>query len=263
MITRDHNVSDDFIGRSNEIDIFLNWLLGPDASWILYLYDKFEEKERKGGVGKTWLLRKFWQLAEKQEQTTVVMVDFFNVADRDGIAIAEHLVEKVQENYPEWHAHSFRSTLEEHRAVIHTENIDVEDIREQLSLALTADLEKLADQLKETGSQLLVLFDTFELIEQNPLTAALLPSQLFPDNYHYPRLKAVIAGRNALDWNHPSWHGREREVHSLGIAPFSLEEMAQYINNQSVITLDTSSEQAAKLYARTEGRPILIGLVVD
>jgi tetratricopeptide (TPR) repeat protein len=263
MLTRGHQAPDEFIGRTNEIDLFLNWLLSPDHPWILYLHDKFEEKERKGGVGKTWLLRKFAQLARQQTQTIVVMVDFFNVADRDGIAIAEHVVHKIQESHPEWQTSSFNRSLDEYRAVINRGNIDVEDIREQLSFALTADLEKLEGRLKETNSYLLLLFDTFELIEQNPLVAVLLPSQLFPDNYHFPRMKAIIAGRNTLDWSHPNWHGREHEVHSVAIAPFNLEEMTQYINNQSVITLDASAKQAAKLYERTEGRPILIGLVAD
>lgn len=263
MLTRDHKVPDDFIGRTTEIGLFLNWLSSHNGPWILYLHDKFEEKERKGGVGKTWLLRKFAQLAMQQTQTIVVMVDFFNVADRDGIAIAEHVIQGIQESYPEWQASSFNRSLDEYRAVINRGNIDVEDIREQLSFALTADLEKLAGRLKETNSHLLMLFDTFELIEQNPLVAAMLPSQLFPDNYHLSRTRAIIAGRNALDWNHPNWHGREHEVHSVAIVPFNLEEMTQYMNNQSVITLDASAEQAGKLYERTEGRPILIGLVAD
>ena len=264
MPTQVQDVPDNFIGRIKEIDIFTSWLSDPNAPWILYLHDESEERTKKGGVGKTWLLRKFATLAKQQQKNiAIVMVDFFNVADRDGVIVAERVVQGLQEIYPHWPAHSFRTSLEEYSDAINAGNIDVSDIREQLSLALIADLEQLHEQLLETDSHLLVFFDTFELIEQNPVSAVLRVSQTFPDNYRFPRMRAVIAGRNALDWDHPNWRGRKQEVHCVAIEPFNQQELAQYINAQSIETLDASSEQAVALYERTEGRPILVGLVTD
>jgi tetratricopeptide (TPR) repeat protein len=264
MPTQVQDVPDNFIGRITEIDIFTNWLSDPNAPWILYLHDESKERAKKGGVGKTWLLRKFATLAKQQPKNfAIVMVDFFNVADRDGVIVAERVVQGLQEIYPQWSARSFRASLEEYGDAINAGNIDVADIREQLSLALIADLEQLHEQLLETDSHLLVFFDTFELIEQNPVSAVLRVSHTFPDNYRFPRIRAVIAGRNALDWDHPNWRGRKQEVQRVAIEPFNQQELAQYINAQSIETLDASSEQAAALYERTEGRPILVGLVTD
>src|SRR2546428_5551916 len=264
MPAQDRGALDNFIGRIKEIDIFTNWLSDSSVPWILYLHDESEERTKKGGVGKTWLLRKFATLAKQQRKNVAtVMVDFFNVADRDGVVVAERIAQELQKIYPQWSARSFNTSLKEYNDAINAGNIDVADIREQLSLALIADLEQLHEQLLETDSHLLVFFDTFELIEQNPVSAVLRVSQTFPDNYRFPRMRAVVAGRNTLDWDHPNWRGREQEVHRVAIKPFNQEELAEYINDQSIETLDASSEQAVALYERTEGRPILVGLVTD
>lgn len=42
-----------FVGRSTEIDIFMHWMEDPKSPWILYFYDAIQEKEKKGGVGKS------------------------------------------------------------------------------------------------------------------------------------------------------------------------------------------------------------------
>ena len=73
-----------------------------------------------------------------------------------------------------------------------------------------------------------------------------------------------MAGRNQLNWDHPNWHGRQHEVLSLALRPFSVDEMLDYIDAESIYSKPPQEEQQiAALYKRTEGRPIMIGLLVD
>ena len=111
----DQQIAEGFIGRKKEIDIFMQWLVDTEAPWILYFYDALKEREKKGGVGKTWLLRKAAALAREQnEKLGIVTVDFFNVADRDGITIAERVVLELKEVYPGWTPSSFEEILGEY-----------------------------------------------------------------------------------------------------------------------------------------------------
>ena len=121
----------------------------------------------------------------------------------------------------------------------------------------------LDQQLADEQRSLLVFFDTFELIEQNPTIAILNFSGTFPDNYQFNRMGVVIASRNDLDWSHRNWRGREKEVLRVAIAPFSRQEMIEYLQAESIYSMHTQPEQILALYERTEGRPILVGLVAD
>src|SRR5215472_7184140 len=106
MLTRQSIAN--FIGRQREIEIFKQWLREyprPAAPHVLYLYDALDAKEKKGGAGKTWLLRKCAKIAEEEHLcSAVVMIDFFDVNFRDGATIAERIVEALTEAFPEWTA---------------------------------------------------------------------------------------------------------------------------------------------------------------
>jgi hypothetical protein len=105
---------DHFIGRGKEIDLFISWVQDPKAPWILYFYDAIQEKEKKGGVGKTWLLKKCAAIAkEKYPEIGVVTVDFSHIADQDGFTIATYVVHELQVIYPHWSPTSFSQTLEQ------------------------------------------------------------------------------------------------------------------------------------------------------
>src|SRR6266487_1885374 len=83
---------------------------------------------------------------------------------------------------------------------------------------------------------LLLFFDTFELIEYNPITAVLRSATLFPDRYQSKRVRAIVAGRNALDWTHQNWVGRRGEIVVRTLPPFSKEEMTQYLKTRLYIS---------------------------
>src|SRR6266480_4029550 len=102
----------EFIGRQQEITFLTKWLDDAGASSIVYIHDALEEKEKKGGIGKTWLLHRFHELVEQQHKQIIpVLVDFFNVLDRDSVAIAERVVQAVSKRYPLWVAEDFNKNL--------------------------------------------------------------------------------------------------------------------------------------------------------
>lgn len=261
---QDLQASEQFIGRNNELKIFTMWLADSDAPRILYFHDAIEEPEKKGGIGKTWLLRRCQVLARQQRpDLAIASIDFFNVADRNGVVVAERIVEALRTTFPNWVPTLFLEAIAEYRNVNKPENIEFAEVRSTLFKALTTDLQALDHRLTSDQKALLVFFDTYELIEQNPVIAALRFSQKFPDNYQFKHMYAVVAGRNALDWTHLNWIGREQEVQTAALAPFSQTEMVAYIGAESFYDIDTHSEQTKALYERTEGRPILIGLMID
>src|SRR5690242_17753123 len=91
-----------FIGRSKELVSFTDWLNGPTTPWILYIHDAAERQEKKGGIGKTWLLRRYQELAQQIcGNIAIVAIDFFNLTNRDRIAIAKRSVEALQVAYPQ------------------------------------------------------------------------------------------------------------------------------------------------------------------
>src|SRR5579864_8918228 len=97
------DVREHFVGREKEIADFKQWLTDtdPDAPWILSLYDTLTDPNKQGGVGKTWLLRQFTDIAKQISPNIVtVYIDFFNIADRDGTVIAERVVTALKAAYP-------------------------------------------------------------------------------------------------------------------------------------------------------------------
>jgi tetratricopeptide (TPR) repeat protein len=259
-------VANDFIGRKHELEIFKQWLVNtsPDAHWILHFYDAMEAEEKKGGVGKTWLMRKCATIARQYyPDMTIVPIDFFNVADRDGVVIADHVVDALKSAYPEWSPSSFAETLIEYNNASLEGREDVAEVRNRLSDALAVELSRLDEQLLEARKHILLLFDTFELVEQNPVIAVLRLSQTFPDNYHFQRIGVVMAGRKDIDWTHANWKGRDQEVLRVPVSPFNSSEMLQYIEMQFHLSMPIQSAQLDALIERTEGRPIMVGLVTD
>jgi len=205
--------TEEFIGRRREIDIFSRWLDDMNAPTILYFHDALKEEDKKGGIGKTWLLNKCLSLVNEQHTNIVpVFFDFFNVSDRDGVVVAERVVQALRERYPDWSTMSFQKALDAYRDAVGVGNTDAAALRDQLGNALAADLQELRELLIQTDSYLLLFFDTFQLVEENPTTAVLRSHQKFPDTYDLDRILFVIAGRNALDMSNPNWANRQNEV---------------------------------------------------
>lgn len=255
-----------FIGRKAELAAFQHWLTNhdPEAPWLLYFYDHEEAAEKKGGVGKTWLLSACDNLAHTlYPDIVIVHVDFFNVADRDAVVIANRVIDALKEAFPNWASAELTQTQEEYRTAVQTGKEDVSEVRNRFSDVLIADLQHLDEQLEEERKYLLVFYDTYELIENNPSVAILRLSEAFPDDYRFEHIGVVFAGRNKLDWKHPNWQGREGEVIRVPVAPFTQGEVLQYFERLARINLKIEPEDLQRIHERSSGRPILVGLIND
>ncbi len=257
----------DFIGRKPELALYEEWVNRSEGPWILYFHDAFTDPNKKGGIGKTWLLRKCVELTQQRyPDKAIVTVDFFNVANRNGVVIAERVVKQLKTVNPEWSPSASEAILAEYHGA-RSDDEDDTTLQKRLANAIASDLSLLDRQLQKTDRYLLLFYDTFELIEQDPVAALLNPTQKFPDNYQFAHIGVVMAGRNALPLNDPNsyWYGRNQEVQEVALGPFSLEEMVDYINRRPFLAtpIDASWEEMKELYKRTEGRPILIGLATD
>jgi hypothetical protein len=139
--------AEEFIGRDQDIAFFQQWLYKEDAPSILYIYDALKEKAKKGGIGKTWLLRKYYGQVVQHHPTIIpVFIDFFNVADRDGVVVAERIVQEVQKRHPDWSFTVFWATLRIFR--------QVEASLPKIALlnALAEDLFQLQEQLSASNT---------------------------------------------------------------------------------------------------------------
>ena len=258
--------TEEFIGRKHELDIFEHWLENASIPCLLYFYDALEEIDKKGGIGKTRLLRQCARIIEERYPNIVpVFIDFFNVSDRSGIAIAERVVLELHKRYPNWSAESFEKALNEYHLAANRKKSDMSDVRERLGDALIADLLLLHEQMKESNAYIVVFFDTFELIEDNPITAVLRPYQTFPDNYYFDRIAFVMAGRNPINWAHQNWIERANDVQPVPLSPFTFKEAIYYLGDKADLfdIASVSEEHLQVIYNNTEGRPILLGLVAD
>jgi tetratricopeptide (TPR) repeat protein len=257
-----------FIGRKRELAQLTHWLEDATDSLVFYLYDELSDPTKKGGIGKTWLLRQFALLVGEQKDQPVkaipVVIDFFNVADRDGITVAERIVRALQEHYVAWIPQAFEKNLRLYREALQTKNPDTAGMLARLSSALADDLRLLHERMVEANQYILLLFDTFELIEDNPITAVLHTSHTFPETYSFDRIRCVVAGRNALNMKHPNWIGREHDITFVSLSPFSYEETIQFLEHHNSYSLKDQPEGILRaLHRCTEGRPILLGLVTD
>jgi tetratricopeptide (TPR) repeat protein len=251
-----------FIGREKEVAEFRDWLENAHVPKMLYFYDAAEKPEHKGGIGKTYLLRYCADLVSERPDTTVVVADFFNVADRDSIFLAEHVISGLQRLFPDWIPTAFQTVLNRFRAKALPAEEGGLQLNRVLAAGLAQDLQRLESRFNEAKT-LLVFLDTFETIEQNPGLVVLHPGQTFPDTYHVPFIRFVVAGRNRLTEAHPNWQKNSLEVVSVPVEPFDRQEMMEYIEAEAISSVPQEEQQITALYRHTEGRPILIGLATD
>jgi tetratricopeptide (TPR) repeat protein len=259
-------VTEEFIGREREIEFLSKWLADADAPSIVYVHDELEAQEKKGGIGKTLLLDRLLNLTATQFPNVVpVAVDFFNVMDRDGVVIVGRLIEALQQKFPRWEPESFQRLLQEYHEATLRGLAETANMRERLGDAFADDLRLLQLRMREENVYVLLFFDTFELIERHPIGAVLDPAHTFPDLYQSNRIRAIIAGRNPPDWSHPNWAGREKEALVYPLPPFTPEETIEYLKVHCYVydVSMLSDKMLQALYRRSEGRPILVGLLVD
>lgn len=256
-----------FIGRDKEIQLFTDWLHDSAQPQLFFIHDASTQKNEQGGIGKTRLLRELYRkIEQEQPQIIPVLIDFFSPEDRDGVTIARRVISVLQRHYPQWSFTAFELALEEYRRGLQNRNADSVALREQLLQALSLDLPYMREYMNGEQKSVLLFFDTFERIEDNPAVAVLNAEQHFPDNYQSGLVRAVVAGRNAPQWSHPVWQGREQDVRLCPLTGFSVLETRAYLEENAPISAAMSEqplETIQALHTLTDGRPILLALLVD
>jgi hypothetical protein len=127
-----------FIGRNKEVETFMHWLTGTNAPWILYIHDAAEEADKKGGVGKTWLLRRCADIArQKCQDIAVAMADFFNIGDRDYPFLTGKIL--ADRNELDWQHPNWQGCTPEVQVIALTP-FDLEEMREYVEVESTYDI---------------------------------------------------------------------------------------------------------------------------
>lgn len=256
-----------FVGREDEVQLFTRWLNNPAQTQLFYIHDASTQKNEQGGIGKTRLLRELYNTVAKDHPNMIpVLIDFFSPEDRDGVTIARRVMSTLQNRYPQWSLTAFDLALEEYRRMLQGKNADSMALRAQLLKSLSTDLELWRERMNGEQKSVLLFFDTFERIEDNPAIAVLNAEQHFPDNYQSGLVRAVVAGRNAPQWSHPVWQGRQKDVLLCPLTGFSLPEACEYLleNAPTNVALgEQPLETIQALHTLTAGRPILLALLVD
>jgi hypothetical protein len=268
-------------GRDQEHALFLRWLAqtGAGEPWVLSIHDAApaSDQERRGGAGrggygKSWLLRAWVVLARQRfPHLPIVQVDGLSAADQDGLEIAQRVVAHLQAAYPPWQAHAFTERLAMLNACsrwkVHSRHGPVDpELWRALRMALAQDLQALEPLLPAGGPTLLLVYDSCELLTASPQLTGLAPDQPFPERFGLPRVKVLFASRQPFDWYRPLWEGREREVFSLTLSPWSAAQIQQVLLRAGVVSLSEGSHPRSvseRLAALSGGDPALVSLACD
>ncbi|QBD78651.1 tetratricopeptide repeat protein [Ktedonosporobacter rubrisoli] len=256
-------IKNHFVGHEKELESFQSWLEAPaqQAPLVLFLHDAGEGP--KGGIGKSWLLHKCMSIARERREVATAMIDFFSIRDRSGPEIARRVVDALKQVYPDWQPAAFEQVFEQYQQEM--KEPKNEEYTRLLRDSLVDDLAELEKKINDPGKHLIIFCDTYERIEQFPAMVSFTPKHIFPDTYGFAKLGFVIAGRNEPDADSVSWHGREHLVRHILVKAFTKQEMLRFIddnlNVRDILPLQQSALDA--LYNQTQGRPILVGLLVD
>jgi hypothetical protein len=263
-------------GRDQEHALFLRWLAqtGAGEPWVLSIHDAVpaSDPERRGGYGKSWLLRSWVVLARQRfPHLPIVHVDGLSAADQDGLEITQRVVAHLQAAYAPWQAHAFAERL----AMLNARSqwkvdsrhgpVDPELWR-ALRMALAQDLQALEPLLPAQGPTLLLVYDSCELLTASPQLMGLTPDQPFPERFGLPRVKVLFASRQPFNYYRPLWEGREREVFSLTLSPWSVAQIQQVLLRAGVVSLREEPSPCSlseRLAALTGGDPALVSLACD
>ena len=193
----------------------------------------------------------------------VITNDLFNVADRDAVSIAMKISLNLKERFPDWDHQIFSDAFADYNQAMQNQSDVI--IKKDALVNLFVEKMKIFEDKLNLNDGILLVFDSFEVIEVNPLVSVLRAYQLFPDDYGISKIRFLVAGRSMPDWTHPNWINRDKELKLVELKPFSEKEMIEYLGLVLNVNESSSwtSEQVESLHLRTSGRPIFIGLVSD
>jgi tetratricopeptide (TPR) repeat protein len=259
-------LNSEFIGRQHEIKLFKRWVNEFEKPSLFFIYDMASEKDKQGGIGKTTLLRRLFALTQEQYPAIIpVMIDFFTIEARNGVFIANKIVEAIRKKYSTWFPANYLRIRKDYYQALQMKHQDILAIRRQMGEALTNDLADLKPLVERDKGYILLFFDTFERVEINPMNAFLSSERHFPDYYHFDLFRTIAAGRHLPEQSQLGWNWSEKDIRPCALTSFTTEEIEQFmsINVPALDFLQHSSQPLKSVKALTEGRPILLALLTE
>jgi len=243
-----------FIGRQEELKKFESTLetYSEKSPFIVFIYDAAQKEEDKGGIGKTWLLHQFLEMAQAEKYRNQFIVnpeifDFHEPIYRDRLSRISRFVRFLEERIPTKAFKPFWEALREYYA----RGVEVERVYQVYYDCFG----KLTQQIRK---RIVLFFDTYEAVEKT-LNYTRYPFRFIENREG--NLLFVISGRNAPDLNTPLWKGREEQLVPFALQGFSDPEAAAFFKNAGHGELDL--QLVAQLNQKAKGRPILLALICD
>ncbi|WP_052889466.1 tetratricopeptide repeat protein [Thermogemmatispora carboxidivorans] len=254
------------------------------SPWIIWLHDQDQEAEAPaaaaaaaapaspstGGCGKSTLLRQVLALLRQQHpRLPIVLLDGLEAAAQERFRWVRQVVAQLEAAYAPWRANRFHAVWARRQAEgrlppvaagVRRQVLDL-DTRTQLWAALAQDIAALRPHLPAEGPTLLVVVDHLEQLQLQPGPQALVlaPGERFPERFGLPRVIALLVSRQPPDWQQPLWWGRQSEIVTVPLPPWSAAEIGHLLL-EGGLQAGTAGE---RLHGLTGGHPALVQLACE
>jgi hypothetical protein len=234
-------VRSQFVNRTRELSLFEDLLRSDRPIGVLSI-------SGDGGAGKTWLmLRALQQAAENPRVRCVAPIDFYITAYHSREGVRERLVQQLGAEYFTDYQRAVDDLERGRRAGQSAETIAGLEDRVQSAFV------HCYYTLAERWDKVLLAFDTFEVV-QDESAGRWLIDELLPALH---RTVVLVSGRNneGIDWGH-----LRNAVIPAPLSEISSGDAPAYFARKGVI--DVSEEVIRKLWKMSEGRPLMMDLVI-
>ena len=235
-------VRSQFVNRARELSLFED-LLGSDKSiGVLSIAGD-------GGTGKTWLvLCALQQAAENPRVLCVAPIDFYITAYHSREGVRECLVQQLGAEYFADYQRAMDDLARGRKAGQSAETIA--SLEDKVQSAFVHCYNTLA----ERWDKMLLAFDTFEVVQDEPVGQWLI-GELLPA---LSRTVVLLSGRKneGIDFG-----GLRDAVVAVTLGEMSSDDAPAYFARKGVTGVP--KEVIGKLWERSEGCPLTIDLVID
>ena len=235
----------------------------------------YNEESRKGGLGKSLLIRKVYENNKKKLKTDYSIIDFSGGQYNTKASILKQVVDIIEENY-EAVFNSFKEhkAYKEFRSYLPYEQQAESDDYDPSFVAEESFRE--FSRCKQNGVVETIYFDGYDrhhIGDSNAPLRKWLNRDLFPWLVHKMGLSIVVAGRDQLD-NAPFKRGGESVI-EVKVKPFDKDQVAKYLRNylesldfktydpkqKDILLKDIDTQQRWKeILDFTDGKPIFLDL---
>lgn len=265
-----------FVGRESELQLLIDAVTLPDRKKaICFVHDATKEKEEKGGIGKTTLLRELVERLEKVRSSSSPfvllpeIVDFYELGNRSRLYVLRNVIDQLEVEARaigfeqiERVTRGFSRAWTEYKEEIEG-RADPAVLPQLIAAVNDAFVTVLQNFHVQTKRRVVCFLDSFEYVEDDEsFMQSHGQEPIFPMESLSDSVVFVIAGRNApSSWTKQWWAGKDPQaILTIPLYTFSAKEVGDYLMREG---LALSEHTVDGLANRTKGRPILVALAVD